>query len=108
MNYLIFKVPTLMETLEALKNSDLINARTHLMKLAIILEDNDLHPNFIENGGKDLLCNFLHKSLLVADAEPCLLVMSSIVRAMLFVSHANPSVRQELASNNSVLLNLLR
>lgn len=97
-----------MEAMEALKNTDLINARTHLMKLAIILEDNDLHSAFLANGGKDILCNFLYESLVVSETEPWLSIMSSIIRAVLFLSHANSQFREEVASDNLVLLNLLR
>ena len=104
----IFQVATLTDTMQALQDADLMNARTHLIKLAIILEDNDLHPHFLENGGLPTLTEFLHKSLSVADNEPCLSVMSSIVKTLLFLAHVNPQVKNALASDDILIMNLLR
>lgn len=94
--------------MEALKGADLLNARTHLMKLAIILEDIDLHLHFLQNGGKEVLIQYLHQSLVVTENEPCLSVMSSIAKTLLFIAHVNPTLKKELASDNSILMNLLR
>lgn len=94
--------------MEALKDADLVNARTHLMKLAIILEDIDLHRHFLKNGGKAILTQYLHQSLVVAENEPCLSVMSSIVKTLLFIAHVNTTLKKEFASDNALLMNLLR
>lgn len=94
--------------MEALKGADLVNARTHLLKLAIILEDIDLHLHFLQNGGKAILTQYLHQSLVVAENEPCLSVMTSIVKTLLFIAYVNPTLKRELSSDNSLLMNLLR
>lgn len=93
--------------MQALKGVDLMTARSHLIKLSIILEDVDLHIHFLKHGGKDMLIQFLHQSLM-AEIEPCLSVMSSIVKTLLFIAHVNPKLEKELSVDNTLLLNVIR
>ncbi|KAK4008958.1 uncharacterized protein LOC116923613 [Daphnia magna] len=103
-----FGVSTLTETMQALKGADLVMAWTHLTKLAIILEDKDLHQIFLDNGGIPILVDFLHKSLVVSENEPFLSVMLAIVKTFLFVAHMNPAAKNALAWDNDFMMDLLR
>lgn len=105
---LFSQVSTLTETMQALKGADLVMAWTHLTKLAIILEDKDLHQIFLDNGGIPILVDFLHKSLVVSENEPFLSVMLAIVKTFLFVAHMNPAAKNALAWDNDFMMDLLR
>lgn len=96
--------------MQCLLHADVINARTYLIKLAIILEDSSLHPTFLECDGLALLAEFLTNSLMigVGDADTSYSIMSSIVKCILYISHSDPAVRKRLSCDYNLLLNLLR
>lgn len=99
---------TLTDTMEALLHADLVNARTCLIKLAIILEDSSLHDEFLKSDGLSVLSEFLHRALVAADSEPCFSIMSSIVKSLLYLAHFDKTVQAQIAQDSNLLLNLLR
>jgi len=101
---------TLTDTMQCLLHADVINARTYLIKLAIILEDTTLHPTFLECDGVALLAEYLTNSLMigVGDTDTSYSIMSSIVKCILYISHSDAVTRKRLARDCNLLLNLLR
>ena len=97
-----------METVQSLKFADVVNARTFLIKLAIILEDASLHQPFLMSDGMALLVDLLYKALLAGDTEPYLSIIISAVQCLLYIAHSDPVVKAKMASDVVLLLNLLR
>lgn len=89
---------------------DVADAKTFLIKLAIILEEMKLHPTFFECDGLTLLAEYLTSSLLISvgDANPSYSIMSSIVKCILYTSHSNPAIWKQSACIFNFLLSLLR
>lgn len=94
--------------MRGLDGATLINARPYLIKLAIVLEDVDLHPHFVQSQGLKYLVEYLPKFLTVSSGEQCLQTLYSIVKSLLLVANSNPETKNELATNDDLILNLLR
>lgn len=103
----LLQAATILETVSALKEAELLEARSLLVKLSIVIEDTILHSDFLNNEGLSLLTDWLHKSLLTsAENEPS--ILSSVVKCLLYIAHFNPEEKNLLSQDINVTLNVIR